>query len=1087
MDILMANFDLYFYDKELGVCWPPHHLVGEPAFPTATTFPVVAFCVLVISLLALALIWNFGRTQWVGPRLNSGWFCRTDPNRTRLCRDIAHPTVLSLVFNIAATMFILSLLELSFAYIDCSQFQLPLEGGAIVAVQSALVAILFPLIILILQQNRRHTTYLVPMSNILIRHAYAFPVAIALPLCLGYFLVATSIAVMTVVAALSTLATIFVLYRLLEVTFSPFIKRLQEEKVLAAIVTYSTGEVAADRVAYMKATEMFKSSSGIEATLWFYEDRHMGDGIEIITVDSQQLGLVACINSVGLKKLYERLKELLASRNFRNVQEDEVAAEEGPEIKMFVTGLPGQRASMGYKLVSIIVPQGSLTESEKSKLKEKALACFRIDETSGVHEKNLRELMTDIQAVSMEAVQLNNPEYAETAIRAFLIVYESFWKVLKKYGHYDMKTASQEVSFLGFKWVPLVSIEDSIRNWIEVAIRNLKNRGLLKDILFTPFRLINRAVDFKDALGFYRFVKLSQWEYYQISRSENHSELTDTYIDWVTEFTRFNVVHTYQKAVETKEADEAGLEFLRETAKSFQMFGKDAVDTVNPDRLKRVIKGYDKAFDLYPYENLEHQIRDELRLLKRGLADLNEDKLLVRKFRAREELRQWRFEGKIGWANYILQKWEAVQEGTETWLKYQKMFQVTLEDFPRSLSAVLHIYLQYRLLGRDESWGWDSWEIERFGEKAGFVQTGRFVERVFAYLFAVASQDSKEVDLSSEKLSFDSCYTFGKDPNGIRTLIESIDKRVEGKAGINLNNNNLKMLFDRLVSGSELQDDIALSEKQLSQDVINKFLQHFEQKFKETAVLRRILGVNRVQIDSDEKIKYGLNQLVPRNMFVDEPMVHFGDPGKTYGSDLGASESEFIFNKAINTLNVSGTTEVLDEKVEDLLEAGVPNGDLVILASRDIDFDSDFRSRENFRPWYQVQNLDHREYGYAGTLTIQGIEIPIYEVFLRNEGARGQLLICDKNAIEITVKVVKGIENEIDQLGFTFLLTDPLENEELRSSLIKRKPDWLTKHPENLWEKVVGTFVGMKIVEIIEVRVVKAEHAVLLLLDKEED
>jgi hypothetical protein len=494
------------------------------------------------------------------------------------------------------------------------------------------------------------------------------------------------------------------------------------------------------------------------------------------------------------------------------------------------------------------------------------------------------------------------------------------------------------------------------------------------------------------------------------------------------------------------------------------------------DSLGKAIEAIGEIIELFKYEQFEYSIETlKWQLESADIPELDKVKIqrdLTRQLEHQElktTLKRWYQLSLLSLANYALQNIDdtnelkrATKETSEKALKY------CCVRLPSSIKEVFELTLYSQDAGYYDKWGLGQWETHPIG-RVYSPHTSSYINRILALLFYRAAPSiSDKFKASSYKMNHSTIYPFKQDELGIRNEIKSASKSVEVKVvGINPITDeqlgNLFVLFDEIVREANLQKDLELTIQPLSSAIIEEFKNELHRSLKAKSFFRE----NCELIFQTQKIDWvlQLRQYMDRSYFVENPSYSI-TMLDSFGEVIANGENEQIFNQILELVPAENHFDDISSGLKKIKEVGIPLDSLTILSTQDFYRDGFLKKQDNFIPKFRLRDRKLPD-SVKGIVTFDGLEIPVVEIFVRNQELEQGMVICDLKKISIIVSLDPLGTNT--DTGVSVSVVDPIVNSELRDQMLQSRKDILAGVDPALWSQIIGKEVVLDISEQFKV------------------
>jgi hypothetical protein len=599
---------------------------SELTFDIYAVMPSFRVIVDVLILLAAAAV--IGRRLWRSFSAQTRRKAGGNNNgfvKLRLSRDIATiaqtlriPHVEGLFLCLATSGATICILDLFFGL--SPRNEILSKWGSVVTIQTGVVAILFPLLILILDKEATSEGP-VRTHEALLSHALAFPVSIFLLTFLLYFVLGRHHDVAVILAVASVAMTMFVVFRLLEATFSVSVRQSIDTSILKLKVADVTASDIATRVAFKEtkdALDARKDRLEFAPYLLSGLGRRQEDEF-IYVIESHQSGVV---ESIDLQKLWNLAGEIRSylGRDVVSLSQEQQSNDhkEGDPGTILIARHVGASISQGEDAIGAIrfslngraaSPIGVFAPTDEAKIwikriKKKFLAAFTIVAEDEEKAKALDALMIGIKQQARSAIVNGDTESLKRVRQAYEAIYDSFVSQMKEYGiRYNVENAKSEVPLFGFSWKPYELLVKHLREIIRIAASTSKiDEEVLDAVLHVPYFLAFDALNLQDALGFYTFTSMAALEESLLKKLDGEDRPV---VEWLESLSKYHLKRVIEKSAKSADSD-LYLSFLKVVVATIQEMMRLAILSNDKKRLRQLIDTLGRVTDIYEHEDLDH-------------------------------------------------------------------------------------------------------------------------------------------------------------------------------------------------------------------------------------------------------------------------------------------------------------------------------------------------------------------------------------------------------------------------------------------------------------------------------------------------
>jgi hypothetical protein len=381
------------------------------------------------------------------------------------------------------TLFVIELLNIAFIlFIEVPSGDQPSQLSNTIAIAASAVSILFPVALLIIDNDWTDGLVNVTKSQTLLSYSLALPLCLALLVCFARysFSLHPQTGAWLAVGSVGIAAGVF--YRLVMIVLYPSIRKKTEERVVKDQVFRSIRRSAEERAGASTTKKYFEVNNvaGIEFSPYTYLETNYRKWFQ---VKADRAGI---LTEIDMNKIHSIFQKTLTSITPKGATSNIALIEKSTETKKVTLKINlilsvGKEIEIGDTVVDFVIPNDSeFTDSisVKSVIKE-VLTAFTISssEDQGLIIEQFEEFSSHLKLLALKAVKEDDITQLPTLERylaAWLEALNDAFRSLKV--KYDLKNASNEQSYYLFgsnaAWVPLTEITSIIN---EVGVRALKS------------------------------------------------------------------------------------------------------------------------------------------------------------------------------------------------------------------------------------------------------------------------------------------------------------------------------------------------------------------------------------------------------------------------------------------------------------------------------------------------------------------------------------------------------------------------------------------------------------------------------------
>ena len=285
--------------------------------------------------------------------------------------------------------------------------------------------------------------------------------------------------------------------------------------------------------------------------------------------------------------------------------------------------------------------------------------------------------------------------------------------------------------------------------------------------------------------------------------------------------------------------------------------------------------------------------------------------------------------------------------------------------------------------------------------------------------------------------------------------------------------NETKILFesflDKVINEADLRTSLKMCKTPLSPDLIKEDFLKFETAFNENLRIRPLLTTSIVDENKNIGKDWGINTNIPRDSYLEGESYPAGSD--SFATDMANNDDEFVYtllegvsisiNELDNQEQVTMSEVSIEDAIKKVIEKGNKLENLIIVTPRDLYTRNLLSKSENFKFSYQESVKDEIFSKADGFIVVGEVQVPVYQVFLRNKKLEKNIMILDRTRLSLSFEPKPfGLSNRIGNTGVFIEIKDPLTDNELAEKILSQNPKWLLEYPEenrrdltskNLW------------------------------------
>lgn len=547
--------------------------------------------------------------QWLAERRDATWLSelvdkkraairRAAPSPPNFFGDLYYPSFTSVAVPVAVVV----------STLCYASVLAPLTGedkvtpGNLLAVESALVAIIFPILIFIIGITADRSEIGLKKSELILHQAFLLPASTFSILALtAVGTINIGISGMVLVA-LTAILSIGVLFRVI-------LLLLNEQRAITVGI-----EILKDKVRRsvqdgidkrLGDNILFERAKALQISSDPFRFRRK-EATQILKTTAQ--GLIVDVNLRMLKSFAEEVRKLEPPPPPAN----EIAKSKAPRTEPLAIFFHGRflEANPDEALFSL---HKDFRIEDRKPLERLANKILKVQDDDGRSERPRIEL-NRLREFMLEAIEASRPNAVELGVRYYRVIIDSFLRELSDYGgNYSAKEAKQEAqSILGGGWAVVDCVSNDVREFIEAAARK-GNRDILSDVSYLSNIFCVKAIEHEDHFVFRIFCQFPEF-LYRLSTG-GFDETTKQFLAGAAErhlrdLGSYYVERPLTEAVENaREVPPGSLDFALELITRYQDVIKVAIDNKDLPAVQALIIKLNKLFSNFEPREASNSVR----------------------------------------------------------------------------------------------------------------------------------------------------------------------------------------------------------------------------------------------------------------------------------------------------------------------------------------------------------------------------------------------------------------------------------------------------------------------------------------------
>ncbi len=733
---------------------------------------------------------------------------------------------------------------------------------------------------------------------------------------------------------------------------------------------------------------------------------------------------------------------------------------------------------------------------------------FKFD-TKATPSNEIKKELGQIKDQLIEAIKGVLISRVEDLKEVYLLFAESFLERLHRFGGgFSPEQAKKERNSITGGWNELSWLRHDISELFPIAV-NSNNKEIINDIGFLPVAISIRAIKARDHLLFQEFIGFTGY-LYKLS-SDLSGDIKEHVIDrswrYLKEVTDFYIAPIIKDEESNSKNDYEDFgNFVVHVYKTFQDLIKSSFDRNDFDSFSIFLGKFDSLFKDIDEIELQYPRSEHLEHLLSNTEDPLEKEKLIKQIAEKKDLEKIQNQVKsqqkeviFGISAHILEKYK--NKATDELVK--RFYDEISKYLPTDLIKLTQIYLDVHTFEREDSWGWDWWDLVMDGG-VQHIDFKSKLDRLYVVQSLRILSGLEEEAIKTIQLPYNRDLVYlSADSGSLNKFLESIINdslkwnfvlRPKAISRIDL----FKELLAIAKQKQETEEENQVRNTQISEAKIVEFKTNLIKKFSEHTYLRKLITqlgtyTNKSSETYISEISlWGFNQIYDKEAFLDKWHVSYGDSGGHFGDGLAESENRFIYKEIAD--NILYTEKVLPndvlDKIKDYIDKNQIENPIILGAFEPYLKRSSLMDHPNFiNSWDpKSPNLGFAGIGiYAGCFDFNGKYIPLFNLNTNEE--RNTLCVFNmKELVElIQHPPIEKNEDKIDQHDILLVRIKDLNfDSETRNKILAQKPAWLEDKKSK--EDYLGQRVLIHIFEKIEVKINKEKSAYKIIIadDKNE-
>ena len=988
-------------------------------------------------------------------------------------------------------------------------------NGYLVIITCA-VSVLFPTILMSILNYERGNK-VISISQPIMKHSLAPFAGVILFSIIGRFAFDLNPYSKIFLSALSAMIAFFVLYRLMQASVSPKIRKELEKEIIKHQVYHSLKISTEERIGYIKIEKFFKSNN--KNILFSIHPLSLDQNQKIIEVLSSKEGIVDKINIKALSRIYNNLNPSPIKYVKKSSIRDEWKSNKQSNLEFYLSTYVGQNIKRNQLIAKIYFKSNDGTGEEF--YKKKILKCFLIktpNEQSEIKEQ-FNELQENLKKFSTSAIRNDDLEQFKKIEQYLLCILDAQADMLQVFDiKYNAISSSNELGNRIFKsnteWKPLSRVLDTIAEMSRIALEKDRSKkpeiiGRIRDLIHHLFEAMSER---KDILSCFELLQLNfdLWRQCTQNNKEAGAFISKSTLENLRIFFRkikYSFLQDSDGRLRKKEEQEYVIEFVKLVYFNIQDYLFTSIcdsDLIQYQSFLDFTKQFPNFFK-HERDDIELKLESFARTKKHhGLNKSSEQEL--EKLQAKKKIidKIDNLKDKMYYGQGVLAlmiKNGITVKKQEINIPTQLMKQALTRIPKKPIEAFKFLHQIEKEDYGDFKNKWNKWEHFSLDGEAKICKFyGALNDYQRLILIQRISQSNIDNIVFDEDLldqNWGNNFMMWKVQKEVDSTITypDIDKSIQLALDLELiqENNieeikiNLMKFLDTYLKDNHKYLQRKIVEQPIYQDRIEKIKKDFDDSFVKHAQLR-LISKKTEGIDDGTQKPLGILEIFKRDYFIEKPFTTYVDMD-SFGTDYGRNTAQFEDNEIFKEIiNQCKPTEKLT------IEEAVQNcKNKIDLRTACILLPSSLEANDSlFSTPYYIPNCQFDEHVIKGKivdadefLEIDNIKIPIL-TFFKKQNNTNHVVILEKESITIEQIAIHELNSTLlKKSGFTFKLEDPKEDAKFRKELLSHSGNqkWLSQFKsQEEKEKKIALFVRMSITEKIRIKINNPEKVFVAIL-----